>query len=72
KVYKDVEFEKLVDINIKYLYNLVEKIQKSEYNLGSINQENESLFNFSLGESVKLDKEYEKIQAKDFKKYYLK
>lgn len=68
KVYNDLEFNKLIEINIEYLYRLVEKIQSAEFRLDSINQENEYLFNYAIGEDVILEKEYEKIQPKDFKK----
>lgn len=68
RVYNDREFEKLVDINIGYLYKLVEKIQKSKYNLETQDLENRSLFNYVVRESIELEKEYEKIATKDFKK----
>lgn len=68
KVYSSKELDKLIDINIEYLYILVKKIQSSQYNLTSLEAEYKSVFDYALGENIIIEKEYEKIQPKDFKK----
>ncbi|MDO4813881.1 MAG: PD-(D/E)XK nuclease family protein [Gemella sp.] len=65
KVYNAMEFENLVNLNIEYLYDIIEKIQNFEFNLEEV--EEKYLFDYILGENITIEKEYEKIAAKDFK-----
>lgn len=72
KVYTDEELTALMNMNIEYLYQLVERIQNSYYNLSSLEEEYKFMFNYVLNENINIEKEYEKIAAKDFKKLILK
>ncbi len=71
KAYDSVQFKKLIDKNLEYILNLVEKIYKFEF-FQNENIELETLYKLSLGNNYEIEKDYEEISGKQFKEWVLK